>query len=159
VQKEASLQQWARDVEQIVYPSPGSDPLPHLSIYSDGRRGEQCGYINRRVKRIQEHYQTQEGCQSQHKPRNAQRMWATVSCQKFHNTNKLGRLFQVKTAAVVQQGGGRDVNVSQAIGLSLIQAATQSEELEKKQNAAILLRYSVWEWGGIPKLTLFRVSV
>jgi hypothetical protein len=149
VLKEASLQQWASEVEQIVYPSPESDLLPHLPIYSDGRRCEQCGYINRSVKRIQEHYRTQEGCQSQYRPRNAQRMWTTVSCQKFHNTNKLGRLFQVKTSVVVQQGGDPDVNVSQAIGLSLTQAATQLEEAEKKRNAAIQAdtdRFDFNEW-------------
>jgi hypothetical protein len=157
VQKEASLQQWASDVEQIVYPTPESDPLPHLPIYSDGLRCKQCGYINRSVKRIQEHCRTQERCRSQHKQTNAlagslsdtQRTWTTVSCQKFHSTNKLGRLFQVSADAETQQAANPDVDVSQAIGLSLTQAVTQLEDLEKKKNAAIQAdtdRYDFNKW-------------
>ncbi len=153
VQLETSLQQWAINPDQIVYPSPETTPLPHLPVYRDGLRCEICGYINRSIKRIKEHYQSKHEWTSAHvgRPLNTQRLWTTVACQKFHNTNTLGRLFQVDAPAAVQgvSDNAADIDVSQAIGFSLNQAATQVEELQKKHNAAIQAdtdRYDFNEW-------------
>jgi hypothetical protein len=67
VQREISLQEWASVPDQVVYPSPESNPLPHLPIYRDRSRCHQCGHINRSVKRIQQH------CWSEHNWRGASR--------------------------------------------------------------------------------------
>jgi hypothetical protein len=73
-----------------------------------------------------------------------------VSCQKLHKGNKLSRLFQVSAAAAVPHAdNSADVDVSQAIGLSLTQATAQLEELEKKNNTTIQAdtdRYDFSEW-------------
>jgi hypothetical protein len=73
-----------------------------------------------------------------------------VSCQKLHKSNKLSRLFQVSAEGVAPHlGNSADMDVSHAIGLSLSQAATQLEELEKKNNATIQAntdRYDFSEW-------------
>jgi hypothetical protein len=64
----------------------------------------------------------------------------TVSCQKFHNTNKLGWLFQVGSEAEgFRAPNNADADVSQAIQTLLAQASTQLEELEKKNNNIIKL--------------------
>lgn len=98
-QEEASLQQWASDLDQIVYPSPETTPLPHLPVYHDGLQCQECGYINRNVLRIREHCRDAHEWRDAHtargRPSDTQRMWTNVSCQKLHSTNKMGRLFQV----------------------------------------------------------------
>jgi hypothetical protein len=80
-------------------------------------------------------------------------MWTTgIVCQKFHSTSSLGRLFEVSASASVEAQhvpAHPDADVRQAIGLSLTQAATQSENLEKEKNAAIQAdtdRYDFNEW-------------
>ncbi|KAH7074972.1 hypothetical protein BKA63DRAFT_414993, partial [Paraphoma chrysanthemicola] len=77
-------------------------------------------------------------------------MWRTVSCQKFHNTNKLGRLFQVGgEAAGPRAANDADADVSQAIEMSLTQAMTRLEDAEKEKRAAIEAdtdRYDFNEW-------------
>jgi superfamily II DNA helicase RecQ len=143
VQKDESLQQWASDPDQIVYPSPESNALPHLPTYQDRLQCQQCGYINRSVKRMQEHCRRKHHWKNSRKaapgrPSDRQRTWTTVSCQKFHNTNKLGRLFQVGSEAEGPRApNNADADVSQAIQTSLAQASTQLEELEKKNNNTI----------------------
>jgi hypothetical protein len=65
-------------------------------------------------------------------------MWRMVSCQKLQGRSKFGRLFQVSAeGAAPHPGNDADTDVSQAIGLSLSQAATQLEELEKKNSTTI----------------------
>ncbi|KAH8710236.1 hypothetical protein GQ44DRAFT_714352 [Phaeosphaeriaceae sp. PMI808] len=77
-------------------------------------------------------------------------MWTMVSCRKFHNTDKLGRLFQV--GAQAEGSSARDdpgVDVSQVIEVLLTQGTTQLEEVERKKNAAIEAdtdQYDFSEW-------------
>jgi hypothetical protein len=141
VQEERLLQDWAVTYKDVVYPTAECAPLPYLPVYRDGLCCQFCGYINRSIDRIQEHSRqdhSQEGRSKVGRPLDKHRMWTTVSCQKFHKTNKLGRLFQVGSEA---EGPGApndaDADVSQAIQMSLAQASTQLEELEKKKNNAI----------------------
>jgi hypothetical protein len=54
-EQEASLQEWADDADQVVYPSPDAAPLPHLPMYRDGLQCTQCPYINRSILRIRDH--------------------------------------------------------------------------------------------------------
>ena len=96
--QEASLQAWATNHDEVVYPRPASQPLPHLPVYNDGVRCQGCHYINRSVIRVQEHCRQEHGWVNRRRttgrPASRQAMWTTkVSCQKFHSTNKLGRLF------------------------------------------------------------------
>jgi hypothetical protein len=153
VQKDTSLQQWAATQDEVVYPSAMCTPLPHLPVYCDGLRCERCGYINRSTKRIQEHCKQEHGRESRSRvgrPSDKQRMWTTVSCQKFHNTNKLGRLFQVGGEAEGPRvPDNADADVSQAIEMSLTQAMIRLEDAEKEKSAAIEAdtdRYDFNEW-------------
>jgi hypothetical protein len=141
VQEERLLQDWAVTQNEVVYPTAECAPFPYLPIYRDGLRCQHCGYINRSIDRIQEHSKQDhrwEGRSRIGRPSDKQRMWTTVSCQKFHNTNKLGRLFQVGGEAEGPRApDNADADVSQAIQTSLTQASTQLEELEKRKNNTI----------------------
>jgi len=154
--QEASLQAWAVDHDEVVYPRPMSQPLPHLPVYRDGLKCDECAHIYRHVKGMQEH------CRQEHnwvgkrrttgRPASTQAMWTTkVTCQKFHSTNRLGRLFEVAAtadappAATIQP----DADVSQAIQASFTQASRQLDALEKEKNDIIKLdgdRFEFAEW-------------
>jgi hypothetical protein len=99
---------------------------------------------------MRDHYKADHGWEAPRQPSDTQTMWRKVVCQKLHNTNKLGRLFEIGAAAAVPHvGDSADMDVSQAIGLSLSQAATQLEELEKKNSTTIQAdtdRYDFSEW-------------
>jgi hypothetical protein len=77
-------------------------------------------------------------------------MWRMVSCQKLQGRSKFGRLFQVSAeGAAPHPCNDADTDVSQAIRLSLSQAATQLEALEKKNSTTIQAdtnRYDFSEW-------------
>jgi hypothetical protein len=153
VQQERLLQDWAVTQDEVVYPTAECAPLPHLPVYQDGLRCQNCGYINRNIDRIQEHCKQGHRWESRSRagrPSDKQRMWTTVSCQKFHNTNKLGRLFQVGGEAESRRApDSADGDVSQAIEMSLTQAMTRLEDAEKEKCAAIEAdtdRYDFNEW-------------
>ena len=153
VHQERSLQDWAATHEEIVYPTAECAPLPHLPVYQDGLRCQYCGYINRSIDRIQEHCKQEHGREGRSRagrPSDKQRTWTTVSCQKFHNTNRLGRLFQVGGEAEGPRAQANpDADVSQAIQTSLTQASARLEELEKRKNNTIKPdtdRYEFAEW-------------
>jgi hypothetical protein len=63
-------------------------------------------------------------------------MWTSVSCQKFHNANKLGRLFQINAPAVVQQVVDTDVDVSQAVRSSMAMGLPPSCTLSHSHNVS-----------------------
>jgi hypothetical protein len=72
------------------------------------------------------------------------------SSHKPHSTNRINGLLQVDVP-VVPQGASydADMDVNQVMGLSLTQAVTQSEELEKEENAPIHANtdwYAFHEW-------------
>jgi hypothetical protein len=93
VHREASLGAWAKTHNDVIYPRPASQLLPHLPVYHDGVRCQECQYINRSVKRVQEHCRDKHGWKSKAtgRPASTPTMWTTkVSCQKFHSTNILG---------------------------------------------------------------------
>lgn len=155
VQQERLLQDWAVTQDEVVYPTAECAPLPHLPVYQDGLRCQNCGYINRSIDRIQEHCKQGHRWESRsraERPSDTQRMWRTVSCQKFHNTNKLGRLFQVSGEAArpwAANDADADADVSQAVEMSLTQAMARREDAEKEKRAAIEAdtdRYDFNEW-------------
>ena len=82
------------------------------------------------------------------RPASTQAMWTTkVSCQKFHSTNKLGRLFEVAATADVQPATIQpDADVSQAIQASFTQASQQLDTLEKEKNNIIQTDSDRYEW-------------
>jgi hypothetical protein len=103
-QEDASLQQWADDPDQVIYPSPDAAPLPYLAVYHDGLQCTQCPYINRSTQRIREHCRRKHGWKGQARESrgrqlDAQPMWQTTSCQKLHGGGKFGRLFAVSADA------------------------------------------------------------
>jgi hypothetical protein len=75
-------------------------------------------------------------------------MWTTkVSCQKFHNTNKLGQLFKVSATADAQPACTQpDADVGQAIQASFTQASQQLDALEKEKNNVIKPDSDRYEW-------------
>ena len=101
----------AENEDGVVYPEPGSDPVPHLRVWQDGFRcdakesnGTTCGYIRRTVQDMQLH------CRNKHKWSNPRkrgrtskglrietnRMWTkSICCQKFAHAGRLGQLFEV----------------------------------------------------------------
>jgi superfamily II DNA helicase RecQ len=154
VQQEASLRSWAVTQDDVIQPSPASTPLPHLPVYRDGLQCMECGRIYRHIKKMQAHCREEHGWKGKGRttgqPANTHVMWTTnVLCQKFHNTNKLGRLFQVSAAEAQHAQPRPNADVGQAIQMSLTQASTRLEELEKRKNNTIKPdtdRYEFAEW-------------
>jgi hypothetical protein len=153
--REVSMQAWAKNHHEVVYPKSASRPLPHLPVYHDGVQCQACPYINRSKKRVQEHCRDEHGWtgknQSTCRSANAQAMWTTnISCQKFHNTSTLGRLFEVSATADARPASIQpDADVGQAIQASLSQASQQLDALEKEKNNVIKPdsdRYEFAEW-------------
>lgn len=153
--QEASLQTWATDHDEVVYPRPTSQPLPHIPVYNDGVRCQECQYINRSVIRVQEHCCKEHGWRSKSRttgrPTSTQTMWTTkVSCQKFHSTSRLGRLFEVGATADAQPAPVQpDAEVGQAIQASFTQASQQLDALEQQKNSVIKPdsdRFEFAEW-------------
>jgi uncharacterized C2H2 Zn-finger protein len=155
VDQEASLQAWAMNYEEVIYPRPASQPLPHLPIYHDGLQCNTCAHVYRHIKRMQEHCRQEHGWVNKSQPRgrpaSKQTMWTTkISCQKFHNTNKLGRLFEVSATAEAQPAPVQpDGDVSQAIQAAFTQASQQLDALEKEKNNIVKPdsdRFEFAEW-------------
>lgn len=55
----------AENEDDVVYPEPGSDPIPHLRIWQDGFKCEAkendttvCGYIRQTLQDMQLHYRS-----------------------------------------------------------------------------------------------------
>ena len=127
VRQNTSLQPWAMEEDDVIYPGPASTPLPHLPVYQNGLQCRECGRIYRHIKRMQEHCRQQHGWKGRNQAAAAGRpagrhhtMWTTrVVCQKFHSTSRLGQLFQVSAATEIRQAADPDVDVSQAIEMSL----------------------------------------
>jgi superfamily II DNA helicase RecQ len=155
VDQEASLQAWAMNYEEVIYPRPASQPLPHLPVYHDGLQCNTCAHVYRHIKRMQEHCRQEHGWVNKSQPRgrpaSKQTMWTTkISCQKFHTTNKLGRLFEVSATAEAQPAPVQpDGDVSQAIQAAFTQASQQLDALEKEKNNIVKPdsdRFEFAEW-------------
>jgi hypothetical protein len=75
-------------------------------------------------------------------------MWTTgVSCQKFHNTNKLGQLFEVGATAEAQPATVQpDTNARQIIEASFARASQQLDALERRKNNIIQPDSDRYEW-------------
>ena len=141
--------------EDVVFPRAGSKPVPHLPVYKDGFKcaawnadNTQCEYINRDLKRIQEHCRNEHGWENSRKrgrPSRVQQsevrgMWEEgVWCQKFHGASRLGRLFEVRRGEDDNMGlpVGEDQDVQRAVAASLTQATADMEEAERKKRAQI----------------------
>jgi hypothetical protein len=99
---------------------------------------------------MRDHCKADHGWEALRQPSDTQTVWRKVVCQKLYNTNKLGCLFEIGTAAAVRHvGDSADMDVSQAIEMSLTQATAQLEDLERKNNTTIQAdtdRYDFSEW-------------
>jgi uncharacterized C2H2 Zn-finger protein len=69
VDQEASLQAWAMNYEEVIYPRPASQPLPHLPVYHDGLQCNTCAHVYRHIKRMQEHCRQEHGWVNKSQPR------------------------------------------------------------------------------------------
>ncbi|KAH5708161.1 hypothetical protein HBI18_241080 [Parastagonospora nodorum] len=155
VQDEASLQQWAFDEGDVLFPDAATRPLPHLPVYTDGLQCRECGRIYRSTRGMQAH------CRKDHawtgRPSGSSRrerapaMWTVgIRCQKYHNTGQLGRLFEV--GATVEAGpaaGSPEADISLAVRAAFSQAVTDARAKQRAQNAAIEAdtdRYEFQAW-------------
>jgi hypothetical protein len=68
VNREASLQAWAVDYDEVVYPGPTSQPLPHLPVYHNGLQRNECAHLYRHIKRMQEHCRQKHGWVNKRRP-------------------------------------------------------------------------------------------
>jgi superfamily II DNA helicase RecQ len=106
----------AATADDIVYPSPTSEPIPYLSVMhgrlkciAEGPDGLMCGRIFERTKHIQGHCRDKHGWVNTRKrgraPRSgeelvtANKLWVEdVCCQQFGKTGGFQRLFEVRMA-------------------------------------------------------------
>lgn len=148
VEQASSLQPWASQPDDVVYPSRDSAPLPHLPVYKDGLQCERCDQIVRQKRSIQRHCRTEHGWGT--RGSGIQPMWTVVACQKLHGAGPLGQLFQVNAEqAAPSVTFDPDSAISQAIDASFTQATAQLDELDAKNNDAIEAdtnRYEYSQW-------------
>lgn len=134
VSEDESLQNWADNADDVVFPRQDAAPLPYLPVYASGFKCTVCGRIYTHIKGVQQHCRDQHGWKGSHqrtrgRPPAQQDMWTTVSCQKFHNTGTLGRLFQVSGDAPAEVAGeDGDVGVQMALRLTQINRAFEEEK-------------------------------
>jgi hypothetical protein len=150
ISQELWLQHWANHVDQVVFPRQDAAPLPHLPVYADGFKCSECGYINRSDKRIQEHGSHEHGWvnprqRRRGRPGNPQRMWTTVSCQKFQGAGPLGRLFQVSGDAPVQPVQDMDSALVANMAATMAQVGQALREADRKP-AAVQDDESRWSY-------------
>jgi len=112
----AQIHALAKSEEDVVYPSPTSEPVPHLTVWRDGLKctadkqdGSQCGHIRRGLQNMQAHCREQHGWMGTRKrgrPEKGRRPeeegerevkpWVRdVHCQQFFKTGGFQRLFEV----------------------------------------------------------------
>ena len=111
VQTMNSIEGLATTADEIVYPQPESEPIPHLPILRSKLKcifseadGSMCGRIYERVKHMQIHCREEHGWVNPRKrgrtPRSvdpdANKLWVeNVQCQQFGKTGGFQRLFEV----------------------------------------------------------------
>jgi hypothetical protein len=153
IQASGVYQEWANTKDEVTFPTPVSNPVPHLEVYRDGFQcmaavggGLPCSYIRRSVRDIQKHCQDQHGWTNSRKrgrPNRSQKpklknMWTEgVSCQKFQPSGKLAQLFEVRQPADAQEPVNNDHEMRRAVELSLTQATANLDAEEKKRQARI----------------------
>ena len=138
-------------MEEVVYPLPGAQPLPYLSLYKDGFkcRAELCEHIVRGLQNIQNHCRTEHGWSNPRKRgrphQGAQQapasdMWAErVWCQKFQSTGQLGRLFEVRQPHNKGTHGvaSAESNLQRALETSFAQSTAAIERAQQDAHAQI----------------------
>ncbi|KAG9191444.1 hypothetical protein G6011_09532 [Alternaria panax] len=146
----------AEDEDRVVYPEPGSDPIPHLRIWQDGIKCEAkendattCGYIRRTVQDMQLHCRNKHNWTNPRKrgrtskgPRiETNRMWIKgVCCQKFAHAGRLGRLFEVSSqdrGEAKGDTGGESVMIQRRLEAVFQETTAVLDEVDKKANARI----------------------
>ena len=147
---DASLQNWASDADQVVFPRPDTAPLPHLLVYEDGLKCIECGYIYRHVKKMQEHGRIHHSWTQSHtrrvgRPATQQRWTGRVMCQKFHNTSTLGRLFEVQGAAPAELENSDDEE--KQLRRVFAKTAAQIDSVIESRNASNVIEEDSSRWG------------
>lgn len=138
--EDESLHNWANYVDDVVFPRQDAAPLPHLPVYTDGLKCKECARMYTHIKGMQQHCRQEHGWQGTHqrtrgRPLARQDMWTTVSCQKFHNTGTLGRLFQVSGNAPVEPVQGMDLAIVANIAATIAQVSQALREADRKPSA------------------------
>lgn len=149
--QEPSLRNWAQDAHQVMFPRPDAAPLPHLPVYTDGLKCQECGYICRHVKKMQEHGRNHHSWTSSHtgsvgRPAAIQQRWTgSVICQKFQNTSTLGRLFEVQGAAPAEPADSdeEETQLRRALAASIVQI---DRVVESRNPSNVIEEDSSW-WG------------
>jgi hypothetical protein len=114
-----SIETLARSENQIIYPDRYSDPVPHLTTYSDGLKciakigeDEECGWVLRGVQNIQHHAREEHdwvntrgsGRFAHRDVINLPKPWIeNVHCQRFLQMGGTRKLFEVQ-APRLQRG-------------------------------------------------------
>ena len=149
-QAASQIQGLAEREEDVIYPDPTSDPVPHLPVWHNGFKctaakpdGSPCRYIRRTLEDIQKHCRKEHGWKNTRKrgrPSKGRqpeviKMWVEgVHCQQFFKTGGFQRLFEVEARKEI------DVNEEEEEGLIKRQLAatfeTVTEELEKADKEA-----------------------
>lgn len=142
----------AEDEDEVVYPEPGSDPIPHLRTWQDGFKCEAkendttvCGYIRRTVQDMQLHCcnkhnwtnPQKRGRTSKGSRRETNRMWVEgVYCQKFTHAGRLGRLFEVRRQDK-EDTRGESVIIQRQLEAVFQETTAVLDEVDKNANARI----------------------
>ena len=150
IDTDASLQNWASDADQVVFPRPDTAPLPHLLVYEDGLKCVECGYIYRHMKKMQEHGRIHHSWTQSHtrrvgRPATQQRWTGRVMCQKFHNTSTLGRLFEVQGAAPAELENSDDEE--KQLRRVFAKTAAQIDSVIESRNASNVIEEDSSRWG------------
>ncbi|KAI1676246.1 Superfamily II DNA helicase [Pyrenophora tritici-repentis] len=147
--QEPWLRNWADSADQVIFPRPDAAPLRHLPVYTDGLKCQECGYINRSEKRIQEHGSKQHNWiqlrqKTPGQPSSTRSKWATVMCQKFQNTSTLGRLFEVQGAAPAEPDSDEEET---QLKRALAAATTQIDQIMERRNPSNVIEEDSSRWG------------
>ncbi|KAF2842566.1 hypothetical protein M501DRAFT_928389 [Patellaria atrata CBS 101060] len=51
-----AIEELAEGEDQVVYPGPDSEPVPHLTVWRDGLKCTRCGYIRRTIQDCREQH-------------------------------------------------------------------------------------------------------
>ncbi|KAI1676432.1 DUF3505 domain containing protein [Pyrenophora tritici-repentis] len=122
--QEPWLRNWADSADQVIFPRPDAAPLRHLPVYTDGLKCQECGYINRSEKRIQEHGSKQHNWIQL-------RQKTPGQPSKFQNTSTLGRLFEVQGAAPAEPDSDEEET---QLKRALAAATTQIDQIMERRN-------------------------
>lgn len=151
----AAVPQWAKSLDEVVYPLLPPSLIAQLPVYKNGLKctaatQEQslCGYVVRTLRDIQEHARTEHGWVNPRKrgrPYQGEQatsglMWtADVWCQKFQPTGPLARLFEVSQShgQGTPHAADDEGELQRAIATSFTQSTMAIERAQQDAHAQV----------------------